>query len=75
MSNSTTSPKHKQFTTIGLTKTLNRFVAQKAHRFSINQYDHAIARYMDDTFLEDDTKTNSQLTEKKTHKMPICICH
>ena len=40
----------KQFTTIGLTQTLNRFVAQKANQFSINHYDHATARYMEDTF-------------------------
>ena len=48
----------KQFTTIGLTQTLKRFVAWKTNRFSINHYDQAIARYMEDTFLEDDTNTN-----------------
>ena len=59
----TTELHEKQFTAIGLTKTLSRFTAQKANRFSINQYDHAIARYMGDTFLEDDTNANPQLTE------------
>ena len=54
----------KEFTTIGLTKTLSRLAAQKANRFSNNQYVHAIARYMEDTFLEDDTNANPQLTEK-----------
>ena len=49
----------KQFTTIGLTRTLNRFVAQKANRFSINHYGHAIARYMDD-----DENTNLQQSDK-----------
>ena len=39
-------------------QTLNRFVAPKAKQFSINHYDHAIARYMEDTFLEDDENTN-----------------
>ena len=53
----------KQFTTIGLTQTLNRFITQKANRFSINHYDHAIARYMENTFLGDDTNANPQLTE------------
>ena len=59
----TTSLHEKQFTTIGITQTLNRFNAQKTNRFSINNYDHAIARYMEDIFLEDDTKANPQLTE------------
>ena len=52
----TTELPEKHFTTIGLTQTLNRFVAKKAKRFSINHYDHAFARFMEDTFLEDDTK-------------------
>ena len=56
----TTAIHEKQFTTIGLTQTLNRFVAPKANRFSINHYDHAIARYMENTCL----KTNPQKTEK-----------
>ena len=53
----------KQLTTIGLTQTLNRFVAQKANRFSINHYDHAIARYIEVTYLEDNKNTNPQVTE------------
>ena len=59
----TTALHEKQFTTIGLTQTLNRFTAKNANRFSINHYDHAIAQYMEDTFLEDDTNTNPQVTE------------
>ena len=59
----TTALHEKQFTTIGQTETLNRFTAQKANQFSINHYDHAIARYMEDTFSEDDTYANPQLTE------------
>ena len=43
----TTALHEEQFTTIGLTQTLNSFVAQKANRSSINHYDHAIARYME----------------------------
>ena len=54
----------KQFTTIGLTQTVNSFVTQKENRISLNHYDHAIARYMEDTFLEDDNNANPQLTEK-----------
>ena len=42
------------FTAIGLPQTLNRLVAQKANRFSINHYDHAMGRYMEDTVLEED---------------------
>ena len=53
----------KQFTTIGLTQTMNRLVAQKAIRFSINHYDHAIAQYMEDTIVEEDKDTGAQLTE------------
>ena len=60
----TTALHEKQFTTIGLTQTLKRFVAQKANRFSIIHYDPAVARYMDDTFLEDDKNNKSQLIEK-----------
>ena len=41
----------------------NRFVAQKANRFLINHYDHAIARYMEDTVLGEDENTNPQITE------------
>ena len=46
----------KQFTTIGLTQTFNRFIAQKNKRFSINHYVLKIARYMEDTIIEE-TKT------------------
>ena len=60
----TTALHEKQFTAIGLTQILNRFIAQKANQFSINHYDHAIARYMEGTFLEDDTNANPHLTEK-----------
>ena len=48
----TTAIEEKQFKTIGLTQTLNRFFVIKANRFFINHYHHAIARYMEDTFLE-----------------------
>ena len=54
----------KQFTTIGLTQTSNSFVAQKANRMSIKQYDHAIGRYMENTVIEEDENTSTQLTEK-----------
>ena len=54
----------KQFTIIGLTQPLNRFVAQKANRISINHYDHAIARYMEEKVLEEDENTIPQITEK-----------
>ena len=68
MSNSTTPLSHstplKQFTTIELTQTLNRFVAPTANGFSINHHDHAFARYMEDTVLEYDKNTNPKLTEK-----------
>ena len=60
----TTEIHEKQFTAIGLTQALNRFVAPKANRFSINHYDHAIARYMEDTFLKNVTNTSPQKTEK-----------
>ena len=46
----TTALHEKQFTTIALTQTLNRFNRQNANQFSINHYDHAIGRYMEDTF-------------------------
>ena len=60
----TTALHEKQFTTLGLTQTLNRFVAEKPNRFSIKHYNHAIARYMEDTVREEDENTNPQLTEK-----------
>ena len=60
----TTALHKKQFTTIGLNQTLTRFFTQKANRFSINQYDHAIARPNEDIFSNDDTNANHQLTEK-----------
>ena len=47
----TTALHEKQFTTIGLTQTLNRFTAKNANRFSINHYDHAIAQNMDEKNL------------------------
>ena len=46
----TTALHKKKFTTIGLNQTLNGFIAQKADRFSINHFDHAIARPNDDIF-------------------------
>ena len=54
----------KQFTTIGLNQTLNRFTVQKANRFSNKHYDHAIALPNEDNFLDDDTNANPQLAEK-----------
>ena len=39
----------KQFSTIGLKQTLNRFVAQKANRFSFNHDNHPIAQNGEDT--------------------------
>ena len=67
MSLSITSPNHstsrKTIHNHWTNQTLNRFVAQKANRFCINHYNHAIARYIEDTFLEDDTNANPQLTE------------
>ena len=54
-----TTARHEiQFRTIGLTQTLNKSVAQKGNRFSINDYDHAIPRYMEDTIIEKDEDTN-----------------
>ena len=75
--NLTTALHENKFTTIGLTQTRNRFVAQKANRFSINHCDHAIARYMEDTFSEDDENTNPQLTEKffiKSQNVFVIFC-
>ena len=60
----TTALREKQFTTIRLNQTLNRITAQKVNRFSINHYDHAIARPNEDSFLDDDTNANPQITEK-----------
>ena len=60
----TTALHEKQFTTIGLTKTLNRFVAQKANRFSFNHYYHLIARYMEDRVIDEDENANPKVTEK-----------
>ena len=60
----TTALHEKQFTTIGLNQTLNRFTAQKVNRYSINHYDYAIARPNEDIFSNDDTNANPQLTEK-----------
>ena len=60
----TTALYENQFTTIRLNRTLNRFIASLANRFSINHYDQAITRYMEDTPSKDDQNTNPQLTEK-----------
>ena len=60
----TTALHEKQFTTIGLNQTLTRFTEQKANRFSINHYDHAIARPNEDIFSNDDTNANPQITKK-----------
>ena len=60
----TTALHEKQFTTKGLTQTIKRFVAQKTNRILINHSDHAIVRCMEDTVIEEDEKTNPQLTEK-----------
>ena len=54
----TTALHEKHFTTIGLTQTITRFTAQKANRFSINHYDHAIARSNEDFFLDDETNAS-----------------
>ena len=61
--NLTTAHHEKQFKTLELTQTTDSFVAQKANRISINHYDHAIARYMEDTATEDDPNTGPQLIE------------
>ena len=53
----------KHFTDIGYNQTLTRFTAQKANRFSIDQYDHGIARSNAAIFLDDDTNANTQLAE------------
>ena len=52
------------FITIGLSQTLNRFIAPKANRLSINPYDHAVIRYMEDSLLDDDPNVYPQQTEK-----------
>ena len=59
----------KQFSTIGLTQTLNRFVAQKANRFSFNHDNHPIALYVEDT---KDESTNPQ---NFFFIIRICICN
>ena len=53
----------KHFTTIGLNQTLNRSIAQRANRFSIYHYDHAITRYIEDTPNEDDPNVDPQLKD------------
>ena len=63
----TTALYEKHFTTIGPTQTSNRFTAQKANRHSINHYDHAIARYMEDTFLKLDHVITTALHDTKTY--------
>ena len=60
----TTALHLNQFTAIGLNQTLNRFIAQKANRLSINHYDHTGTRYMEDSPYDDDPNINPQLTEK-----------
>ena len=60
----TTALQERQLTTIGLTQTLTKKVAQQTNRFSINHCDYAIAQYMEDTLIEEDEDTNPQLTEK-----------
>ena len=59
----TTALHENQFTTIGLNQTLNRFIAPKPNRFSINHYDHAVNRYMKDSPNDDDPNTHPQQTE------------
>ena len=59
----TTALHEKQFTTIGLNQTLNKFIAPRANRFYINHYDHSTTRYMENTDIEDDTNTSPKLTE------------
>ena len=39
---------------------MNRLVAQKANQFSINHYDHAISRYVEDTILEENENTKKK---------------
>ena len=60
----TTALHGRLFTTIGLLQTLTKFVAQKASIFSNNHYDHAIARYMKYTIIEEADDTCLQLKEK-----------
>ena len=48
---------------------------KKANRVSINHYNHAIARYMEDTVIEEDEYSNPQLTEKIFNTNRLCICN
>ena len=50
-------------TTTGRNQTLNRFIATRANIFYINHDVHAITRYMEDTAIEDEPNTSTQLTE------------
>ena len=59
----TTALNANHFTTIELGQTLNRFIAPRANRFSINNYDHAVTRYMEDTPKEDDPNINPDYRE------------
>ena len=52
-----------QFTSIGLSQTLNRFVAPKANQFYLNHYDYAVAMYMENSPYDIDPNINPQLTE------------
>ena len=60
----TTALHLNHFITIGWNQTLNRVIAQKANRFSINHYDHTVTRYMENSPYDDDPNINPQLTEK-----------
>ena len=60
----TTVFNENQFTAVGLSQTLNRFIAPRADIFAITHYNHAVTRYMADTPHEDVPSTNPQLIEK-----------
>ena len=49
---------------MGLSQTLNRFIAPRATRFYISPYNHAVTRYMEHTPHEDNPSTNPQIKEK-----------
>ena len=70
----TTALHLNQFTTIGLNQTLNRFIAQKAIRFSINHYDHPVNRYMEDSPEGNELDIKPQLTEKFFFKSEYIFC-
>ena len=60
----TTALHVNQFTTKGLNQTLNRFIAQKTNRFSINHYDHTVTTYMENSPFDKNPNINPQLTGK-----------